>query len=29
MVDEDLVQDGWTDLARRVRSRIAALRRSR
>ena len=25
MVDEDLVMDGWTDLARRVRSRIAAL----
>jgi cation diffusion facilitator CzcD-associated flavoprotein CzcO len=25
MVDEDLVQDGWTDLARRVRSRIMAV----
>jgi cyclohexanone monooxygenase len=25
MVDEDLVQDGWTDLARRIRSRILAL----
>jgi cyclohexanone monooxygenase len=25
MVDEDLVQDGWTDLSRRIRSRIAAL----
>jgi cyclohexanone monooxygenase len=24
--DEDLVQDGWTDIARRVRARIAALR---
>ena len=23
--DEDLVQDGWTDLARRIRARIAAL----
>ena len=25
MVDEDLVMDGWTDIARRVRSRIMAL----
>ena len=25
MVDEDLVQDGWTDLARRVRSKIMSL----
>jgi cation diffusion facilitator CzcD-associated flavoprotein CzcO len=25
MVEEDLVQDGWTELARRVRSRIMAL----
>jgi cyclohexanone monooxygenase len=25
MVDEDLVQDGWTDLARRIRSRILSL----
>ncbi len=25
MVDEDLVMDGWTDLARRVRSRILSL----
>jgi cation diffusion facilitator CzcD-associated flavoprotein CzcO len=25
MPDEDLVQDGWTDLARRIRARIAAL----
>jgi cyclohexanone monooxygenase len=25
MVDEDLVMDGWTDLARRVRARILAL----
>ena len=23
--DEDLVQDGWTDIARRIRARIAAL----
>ena len=23
--DEDLVQDGWTDLSRRIRARIAAL----
>jgi hypothetical protein len=26
--DEDLVQDGWTDIARRIRARIAALPRS-
>ena len=25
LVEEDLVQDGWTDLARRIRSRIMAL----
>ena len=25
MVEEDLVQDGWTDLSRRIRSRIMAL----
>ncbi|YCK33337.1 flavin-containing monooxygenase [Actinomadura sp. ATCC 39365] len=25
LVDEDLVMDGWTDIARRVRARIAAL----
>jgi cation diffusion facilitator CzcD-associated flavoprotein CzcO len=25
MVDEDLVQDGWTDLARRIRTRIMSL----
>ena len=25
LADEDLVQDGWTDLARRIRSKIMAL----
>ena len=25
MADEDLVMDGWTDLARRIRGRIMAL----
>ena len=25
IADEDLVQDGWTDIARRIRARIAAL----